>query len=136
MNKDKWNSISAANQKIIEQINQEWAVKHGEAWDTSDAQGIVFFLNQGSEIIGLDAKEGEKWKKAVAPIITVDWEAESGQRWKVPFGAGAGKLMFWGKLPVNLHVGAYTYVEKPDIGPDWQARVQVQVLLPTPGGGS
>ena len=69
MNKDKWNAISAANQKIIDQINLEWADKHGEAWDTSDAQGIVFFLNQGAEIIGLDAKEAERWKKAVAPII-------------------------------------------------------------------
>jgi TRAP-type C4-dicarboxylate transport system substrate-binding protein len=69
MNKDKWNSISAANQKIIDQLNEEWIVKHGEAWDTSDAQGIVFFLNQGGQIIGLDAKEAERWKKAVAPII-------------------------------------------------------------------
>jgi TRAP-type C4-dicarboxylate transport system substrate-binding protein len=69
MNKEKWNSISAANQKIIEQINQEWIDKHAEAWDTSDAKGIVFFLNQGGQIIGLDAKEGERWKNAVAPII-------------------------------------------------------------------
>ncbi len=69
MNKDKWNSLSEANQKIIAQINKEWADKHGEAWDTSDAKGIVFFLNQGGEIIGLDAKEGQRWKKAVAPII-------------------------------------------------------------------
>ena len=69
MNKDKWNSISAANRKIIEQINMEWADKHGEAWDTSDAKGIVFFLNQGSQIIGLDSKEAARWKKAVAPII-------------------------------------------------------------------
>lgn len=69
MNKDKWNSLSADNQKIIEQINKEWIVKHGEAWDASDAEGIVFFLNQGSQIIGLDAKEAARWKKAVAPII-------------------------------------------------------------------
>ena len=69
MNKDKWNSLSADNQKIIEQINQEWIVKHGEAWDASDAEGIVFFLNRGNQIIGLDAKEAAKWKKAVAPII-------------------------------------------------------------------
>ena len=69
MNKDKWNSLSTDHQKIIAQINKEWADKHGEAWDTSDAQGIVFFLNQGSEIIGLDTKEGERWKKAVEPII-------------------------------------------------------------------
>ena len=69
MNKDKWNSLSEANQKIITQINKEWADKHGEAWDTSDAKGIVFFLNLGGEIIGLDAKEGQRWKKAVAPIV-------------------------------------------------------------------
>jgi TRAP-type C4-dicarboxylate transport system substrate-binding protein len=69
MNKEKWNSISPANQKIIEQINQEWIDKHAEAWDTSDAKGIVFFLSQGGQIIGLDAKEGERWKNAVAPII-------------------------------------------------------------------
>ncbi len=69
MNKDKWNSLSAANQKVIEQINREWIIKHGEAWDSSDAEGIVFLLNQGSQIIGLDAKEAARWKKAVAPII-------------------------------------------------------------------
>ncbi len=79
MNKDRWNSISAANQKIIEQINKEWIDKHAEAWDTSDAQGIVFFLNQGSEIIGLDAKEGERWKKAVAPIIE-DYKANMNKK--------------------------------------------------------
>ena len=79
MNKDKWNAISAANQKIIEQINMEWADKHGEAWDTSDAKGIVFFLNQGGQIIGLDAKEGERWKKAVAPIID-DYKADMNKK--------------------------------------------------------
>lgn len=79
MNKAKWNSISAANQKIIDQINLEWADKHGEAWNTSDALGIVFFLNQGGEIIGLDAKEAERWKKAVAPIIE-DFKADMNKK--------------------------------------------------------
>jgi len=69
MNRDKWNSLGAENQKIIDQINKEWIVKHGEAWDASDAEGIVFFLNQGGQIIGLDAKEAARWKEAVAPII-------------------------------------------------------------------
>ena len=79
---------------------------------------------------------GDGWYLNSAPIITVDWQAESGQRWKVPFGAGGGKVMFWGKLPVNVQAQAYTFVEKPDVGPEWQLRVQVQVLLPAPGGGS
>ena len=69
MNKDKWNKISKKDQKIIEQINEEWIVKHGQAWDSSDMEGIKYFLNQGGQIIGLDKKEAEKWKNAVAPVI-------------------------------------------------------------------
>jgi len=79
---------------------------------------------------------GGGWYLNSAPTITVDWQADSGQQWKVPFGAGGGKVMFVGKLPVNIQAQAYTFVEKPDVGPDWQLRVQVQFLLPKPGGGS
>ena len=68
MNKDKWKIIPPEDQKAIEQINREWEVKHGQAWDASDLEGIVFFLNQGGQIIGLDKKEAARWEKAVAPI--------------------------------------------------------------------
>lgn len=69
MNKDKWNSIPPKFQRIIEEINEEWMVKHGEAWDTSDIAGIRYFLRQGGTVIGLDKKEAARWKAAVAPII-------------------------------------------------------------------
>lgn len=69
MNKEKWNAIQPGDQKIIERINREWAVKHGKAWDSSDMAGIRFFLNQGNTIYGLDAKESERWRTAVAPLI-------------------------------------------------------------------
>jgi len=69
MNKDKWNSLPKDVRETIKEINKEWAKKHGEAWDASDMEGIYFFLNQGGEIIGLDAKESLRWKKAVAPIV-------------------------------------------------------------------
>ncbi|MCF8061618.1 MAG: TRAP transporter substrate-binding protein [Deltaproteobacteria bacterium] len=69
MNKDKWNALPKDIQKIIREINDEWVVKHGEAWDTSDMIGIRYFLNQGNEMIGLDEKEAARWKAAVAPIL-------------------------------------------------------------------
>ncbi len=69
MNKDKWNAIDPKDQAIIEQINKEWAVKHGKAWDTSDMAGMRFFIQQGNSAIGLGKKESERWKKAVAPLI-------------------------------------------------------------------
>ena len=76
---------------------------------------------------------GNGWYVNSAPINTVNWKAESGQKAVIPLGAGGGKLVFLGKLPVNMQSQVYYNVVKPDIGPDWQFRVQVQVLLPLPG---
>ena len=76
---------------------------------------------------------GGGWYLNSAPVNTVNWNAAEGQKWKVPLGAGGGKLLFLGRLPVNVQSQAYYYVAKPDIGPDWQLRVQVQLLLPVPG---
>ena len=74
---------------------------------------------------------GEGWYVNSAPIITADWKADSGQQWIVPVGAGGGKLvMLGGKLPVNLQTQLYYNVIRPDFGPEWQWRFQIQILLP------
>jgi TRAP-type C4-dicarboxylate transport system substrate-binding protein len=69
MNKDKWNSLPKDIQDIIRAVNSEWIPQHGEAWDTTDREGMFFFLNHGGQIIGLDAQEAARWKRAVAPVI-------------------------------------------------------------------
>jgi len=48
-----------------------------------------------------------------APILTVDWQADSGQKWVVPLGGGVGKIFHFGKLPVNTQLSAYYNVVKP-----------------------
>lgn len=80
---------------------------------------------------------GNGWYVNSAPILTVNWKAAEGQKWIIPFGVGGGKLLFFGKLPVNVQSQIYYNVVKPDIGPDWQFRLQIQTLLPTSifGGG-
>jgi hypothetical protein len=65
-----------------------------------------------------------------APIITADWKADSGDRWTVPLGGGAGKIVRFGRLPVNFQLQAYYNVVTPDNGADWQLRFQVQFLFP------
>lgn len=69
MNKDRWASLPPDVKKVIEQVNQEWIAKHGEAWDESDQEGRDYFLKQGNKIITLSAEESARWKKAVSPII-------------------------------------------------------------------
>ncbi|MCK5696074.1 MAG: TRAP transporter substrate-binding protein [Desulfobacula sp.] len=69
MNKDKWNKLSPATQKTIKDINAEWSVKHGEAWDEADKLGLEFFISQGGKVVSLSDAESKKWEAAVAPVI-------------------------------------------------------------------
>jgi hypothetical protein len=65
-----------------------------------------------------------------APIITVDWTADSGNRWTVPLGGGIGHIFHLGRLPVNTQISGYYNVVTPDDGADWQLRAQVQLMFP------
>ncbi len=65
-----------------------------------------------------------------APIITANWQANSGDTWTVPLGGGIGRIFHFGKLPVNSQIAAYYNVETPKFGADWQLRAQVQFMFP------
>ena len=57
-------------------------------------------------------------------------EMDSDNRWTVPFGGGVGKIFRISDQPLNGQVSAYANVVKPDFGPDWQLRLQLQFLFP------
>jgi hypothetical protein len=59
-----------------------------------------------------------------------NWEADSDNRWTVPVGGGAGKIVKLGKLPLNFQLQAFYNVERPHDGPDWQLRFQILFLFP------
>ena len=65
-----------------------------------------------------------------SPIITVDWKADSGDKWTVPLGGGVGKIYHFGRLPVNTQLSAYYNVAAPEYGANWQIRAQVQFMFP------
>lgn len=92
-------------------------------------------VNKGSLQYFVVYQLGNGWYLNSAPIIDVNWNASEGNKWKVPFGGGGGKVMFLGKLPVNIQTQAYYFVESPDNGPEWQWRFQFQFFLPLPGSG-
>ena len=103
-------------------INNAWSVAGNQ--DRKDVNHMLLNLF-------LVRQMGNGWYINSAPIITADWTASSGSKWIVPVGAGGGKLVFLkGKLPVNLQTQAYYNVVRPDFGPQWQWRAQIQVLLP------
>jgi len=70
------------------------------------------------------------WYLTSAPIITGDYNRPGDERWTVPFGGGVGRIFSAGKMPLNLSVQAYSNVERPEFGPDWSLRLQLQLLFP------
>ncbi|MGB5408678.1 MAG: neuromedin U, partial [Thiogranum sp.] len=66
-----------------------------------------------------------RWFFISAPIITANWNAASGQKWRVPLGGGFGRALSRDRAPVNVSLQLYWNVIRPDGAPDWLARVGV-----------
>ena len=92
----------------------------------SDAPDVNFFSFQ--YFINYNFKSG--WYISSTPTITADWEADSDDRWTVPFGGGVGKLVRFGKQPVDLKAQAFFNAVKPDGAADWALQLQVKLLFP------
>ena len=72
------------------------------------------------------------WFLTTVPIITANWDADEYHNvWTVPVGAGIGRAMKLGKIPMTAQLHGYYNVMTPDdYGEEWQMRVQVQLLFP------
>jgi len=93
----------------------------------SDRADVNIFFSQ--LFVNYNLSQG--WYLTTQPIITANWEADSGDKWTVPLGGGVGKVVRIGKLPINTSIQAYYNVEKPELnGADWQLRVVFQFLFP------
>ena len=75
------------------------------------------------------------WYLTSSPIITANWEQKPDERWVVPVGGGIGKIVHFGKLPVNVYTQFFRNVQRPGGTSDWSARFQMQFLFPKKGKG-
>jgi hypothetical protein len=70
------------------------------------------------------------WYLLTDMILTVNWDAPSGNQWTIPLGGGFGKIFSIGKQAMNSRLEAYYNVEKPNGAPDWQMSFTLQFLFP------
>jgi hypothetical protein len=102
-------------------VSNVWSVAGND-----DRDDVNFFL--GQYFINYNYPSG--WYLTSAPIMTADWEADSGERWTVPLGGGIGKLFRIGRQPINANTQVFYNVVTPTNGAKWQWRFQVQLLFP------
>jgi TRAP-type C4-dicarboxylate transport system substrate-binding protein len=68
MNKNKWNSLTPEQQKIIEQVNQEFIEKQGKLWDEQEKMAkdwTINVLKKGHKVIVLPPEEQNRWAEKV-----------------------------------------------------------------------
>lgn len=70
------------------------------------------------------------WYLTSSPILTANWKATRDQRWTVPVGGGVGRIVHFGKQPVNISGQFFGNAVHPDGTTSWSARLQVQFLFP------
>ncbi len=102
-------------------VNNIWSLtndKHGGYYNNGLIQPFLNYNFEGGLYL------------TSAPILTVDWTADSDDRWTIPVGGGVGKIFHFGKLPVNTQLSGYYNVATPEDGADWQIRAQIQLMFP------
>ena len=124
---DKWGAGASA---VVLSMPGNWVIGSllSNVWSFAGSGDQDVNLFTWQYFINYNLSNG--WYLTSAPIITANWEADSDNRWTVPFGGGFGKIFHVGKQPINAQAGAYYNVEKPDSGADWQLRLQLQFLFP------
>ncbi len=73
---------------------------------------------------------GEGWSAGYSGNILADWKAPSGEKWTVPFGLSIGKVVFLGKLPLQVQLAGQYFVERPTGGPKWNIQIQLTPVIP------
>ena len=73
---------------------------------------------------------GGGWYVTSTPTLSADWEADGDERWTVPIGGGLGRLVRFGKQPVDFRGQVFYNLEDPQSVGDWSFQFQVKWLFP------
>jgi hypothetical protein len=125
---DTW---SAGGSVVLLTMPGNWVVGllASNIWDVAssgDQPDINRFNFQ--PIVNYNLQKG--WYLSSTPVLTANWEAESGEKWSIPVGGGVGRLMRFGDQPVDFKFAAYKYSEAPEFGPNWDIQLTVKFLFP------
>ena len=73
---------------------------------------------------------GKGWALGFAPLITANWDAESGNEWTVPLGVGISRTTVFNRRPMTLGLQYYYNVERPDGSGASQLRFVISLIYP------
>jgi hypothetical protein len=102
-------------------VNNVWSVAGSGSRPDVNQMLLQYFINY-------NLKKG--WYTSISPIMTADWEKNSGSIWTVPVGGGIGRVTKLGSQPVNLLAQFYGNAVHPAGASSWNMRLQIVFLFP------
>jgi hypothetical protein len=128
----KW---SAGPMGLVSYITDKWIlgsiVQHWWSF-TGDSDRDSVNLTDWQPIIRY--RISETTNIGYAPNIQYNWNAPSGDKLRLPLGAGITTVVKLGPLPVSIGVDYYYYAETPDsFGPEQMLRFTFTPVFPSPG---
>ncbi len=102
-------------------VNQYWPLS-----DTGGEPETNLFIFQPF----INYNFGQGWALSLAPIISANWDASSGNQWTVPLGIGVTRTTVFNGRPMNIGAQYYANVTKPDGSAGYQLRITLALLYP------
>ena len=77
--------------------------------------------------------KGKGMSIGMGPNISIDWEAEDGNKVTFPIGLGITKTVKWGNTPWKLRIEPqYSIIKPDDYGTLWNVRIQIAPIIKNP----
>jgi hypothetical protein len=129
MSSDQW-SVGPAVVLLTMPGNWVMGILASNVWSIGNGYNNAADVNAlaAQYFINYNLKGG--WYVSSAPAITANWEAESGNKWTVPFGGGVGRVFKIGKQPVKMSGALYYNAIRPDDASDWDLQFAMTFLFP------
>ena len=106
-------------------LAQHWNSFAGEGDRKSTSQTDIQYV--------IRRQLGNGWSVGMGPTISIDWEADSDNRYTVPVGLGITKTFRLGKTPIKARIEPqWTLVSPDDFGEQWNIRIQFAPVIQSP----
>ena len=77
--------------------------------------------------------KGKGMSIGMGPNISINWEAEDGNKITFPIGLGVTKTVKWGNTPWKLRIEPqYSIIKPDDYGTLWNLRIQIAPIIKNP----
>jgi hypothetical protein len=114
---DQWSAGPAA---VVLAMPGRWVIGGlvSNIWNIGDGYNNAADVNALTAQYFINYNFDGGWYVTSAPVMTANWEADSGDQWTVPVGGGFGRVFKIGSQHVNMKLAAYYNVDAPNDNDD------------------